>query len=540
MRAVDWDRLAPQDAEDLLSALLVRVIGAQRVDGSGGDDGADLVRRDGTDLHVYEVKKFSKRLTASQKAQIQKSLARAVERRTGMTHWHLVLPLDHSPAEEAWFEGVRAAHPGLELFWYGRTSIEVDVAANPWIARAFLPSGPEQLALKYLAGASQESAGLARGLADALPRFASLSSLLDETDPDFRFEVTSSATSQSVAVVPRDPHALARRPVTGHISVQAEAGSAGAEALESFLSYGTPLEEGAVEVIDVKLEGLPEGIETLLEAGHATSAEIRPGPFNPVAGQLALKQGGVVTARRQCVLADASRGILGGSRAVITDSAGGLSIELQMEPSGGAGKAVMQVSLADLPVHVALDLVGFVKALKEAEALEFHFQGATDAIQVKGHPADVAAHLGNVEEVLTAMQRIQDRCGAALTARATLTAQEVADIFNVDQLLRAGEIDVPLVAGALTCDAKAIREAIDRQLFPRLHLHGIASDGLEVARQKLTPPGDVELHITNLVVTNAPALRSLLHAIDAPAQVEVLIEPDNFSSAKVTLRRKPT
>jgi tetratricopeptide (TPR) repeat protein len=131
--------------------LLVRTVdGAERIDGSGGDGGVDVVvRRPGGD-HVYEIKSFHRRLTPAQRRQVVRSLQTAVKLQRDMSAWTLVLPLDPSPAEHQWLREVLAAETTANVSWMGRTAVEAAFAERPDLARAFLPGSSERRAMELL------------------------------------------------------------------------------------------------------------------------------------------------------------------------------------------------------------------------------------------------------------------------------------------------------------------------------------------------------------------------------------------------------
>jgi hypothetical protein len=126
------------------------VSGAVRIDGSGGDGGVDVVARGPVGDHVYEIKSFSRRLTAGQPRQVLKSLRTAVGMQPDMMAWTLVLPLDLSPSEDKWFRTILAAETTAEVTWMGRTAVEAAFAERPDLARALLPGSSERRAMELL------------------------------------------------------------------------------------------------------------------------------------------------------------------------------------------------------------------------------------------------------------------------------------------------------------------------------------------------------------------------------------------------------
>src|SRR6266498_1402311 len=161
---IPWDDYAPEQVETLVAAWLIRVMpGAQRVDGAGGDDGADVRAPVEGGRHIFEIKSFSRRLTRANKRQIARSLATAVERQPDMARWTLVLPLDLSPAEIRWFEQNLAPSPPVPVDWVGRTVLEAGLSEHCDLLRSFAPGSVERRAMdllvEYNTGQSDDASG---------------------------------------------------------------------------------------------------------------------------------------------------------------------------------------------------------------------------------------------------------------------------------------------------------------------------------------------------------------------------------------------
>src|SRR6202166_2187888 len=92
-----------ENFEQLVCQLLELEMGAQALDGSGGDGGIDCFRDTGSGIEVFQAKYFLSRLTPGQRAQVKHSLSRALEQ-PRLRRWVLCIPLDPTPAELAWFE----------------------------------------------------------------------------------------------------------------------------------------------------------------------------------------------------------------------------------------------------------------------------------------------------------------------------------------------------------------------------------------------------------------------------------------------------
>ena len=131
---VNWGSNPGELLESVMAVLLfqVRPNASRRVP-SQGDGGVDVVEPVEGGYHVYQIKKFAQRLTVGQKAQIKRSLNHVItdpRLDKPVVKWSLVMPLDPTSEEEAWFRElvvdapfpVRVVGP---YFW------ESEAAENP-------------------------------------------------------------------------------------------------------------------------------------------------------------------------------------------------------------------------------------------------------------------------------------------------------------------------------------------------------------------------------------------------------------------------
>jgi hypothetical protein len=98
---IEWTRTEPGDIEHLVAMLLCRENpAATHIRPSRGDGGIDVLgpADDGSGIIVYQVKSFHSNLTASQKAQVERSFHRLVDFAKAhdlkVLEWYLTLPLD--------------------------------------------------------------------------------------------------------------------------------------------------------------------------------------------------------------------------------------------------------------------------------------------------------------------------------------------------------------------------------------------------------------------------------------------------------------
>jgi hypothetical protein len=82
---------------------------------------------------IFEVKSYTARLTNNQKRKIKASLTNAAAHSS--IRWMLVVPLDPSPAEESWFDGLRQEFASIALEWRGRDWLDRQFAAHADLRR---------------------------------------------------------------------------------------------------------------------------------------------------------------------------------------------------------------------------------------------------------------------------------------------------------------------------------------------------------------------------------------------------------------------
>lgn len=197
---IRWQDLDPARVERAVK-MLIRCLHstAQGIDGSGGDDGRDI-RWDSPDgLVLFEVKSYAARLSSKQKSDIRASLRKAA--RHFPTRWTLILPLDPSPAEERWFDGLRNEFTAISLQWYGRDWLDYQFANHESLRRYV--EGTDYALLQRAAELSQEQAVLSRGVDDLIARLRALHVRAQELSPDWRVDFTAAGETTILRISER-------------------------------------------------------------------------------------------------------------------------------------------------------------------------------------------------------------------------------------------------------------------------------------------------------------------------------------------------
>jgi hypothetical protein len=208
---IRWGTLDPAKVERAVKMLIRQLLpSAQSIDGSGGDGGRDI-RWDSPDgLVIFEVKSYTARLTTGQKRKIEASLANAV------THcpvtWVLVMPLDPSPTEESWFDGLREKFSEITLEWRGRDWLDGKFAAHADLRRYV--EGTDYELLIRARELRDEQAALANGSVDLAARINALvHGRARELSRYWQVDVTTQDDETILRYSAREPDAATQDPV---------------------------------------------------------------------------------------------------------------------------------------------------------------------------------------------------------------------------------------------------------------------------------------------------------------------------------------
>ena len=211
MTAVKWDDVQHL-FEDMVSVLLSTLNpDARRIDGSGGDGGRDVQIKTETELHIYECKSFTGRLTKSRRAQIKNSLETALAHQPD--RWTLVVPIDHTPGELQWFESLEREYEACPLDWLGKDWLDRQMMTHPALKRYFV-DGVNDEVIKLIKELNFEQTGLDGNLEDGIKRIKDLSTRLNEIDPYYRIDFSIVDGEVSVSHHPKWKGAEEERPIT--------------------------------------------------------------------------------------------------------------------------------------------------------------------------------------------------------------------------------------------------------------------------------------------------------------------------------------
>lgn len=325
----------------MVSVLLSRLRQTRRVDGTGGDGGRDCYFSDEDGTDVYELKSFTGRMRRAQRLQVERSLGRGIA--NSPRSWTLVVPIDPNPAEESWFDTLKADHTGTRLEWLGETWLKDQLARFPDIIRYF--SGAAEEVIRILTAIREEDA-LPDDAAGLVQRFAGQAARLNEIDPYYWFEFTIAGESATVTAHPRYPDAPRDRPITLAVSLQFDDSSDQQETRSAFMDsmkFGTPVTIPPSSISSLALDA-PAGLGGEYQSGTL----MLDGTFQPTSEQpttVVLRVPAHPPIRRMVSLNVVERSAGGGGlRLLARDQSGFLTLELRFDFS-------QQTSQANLTYH---------------------------------------------------------------------------------------------------------------------------------------------------------------------------------------------
>jgi hypothetical protein len=242
-----------------------------RITPSKGDGGVDILDRgasaNGGDI-VYQVKRYTRPLSTTQKDNIEESWTRLQSDPRWATlnvqEWHLVTPWDPTPEAEVWLQGLDDSK--RTVVWHGLTYIESLTAKYPEVIDYYLEGGKSRIDESYLAVVAllaPDAVSQVMDVPTVSARLARALGVLDR-DPHYRYELRLGEGElpaligrpnlmmtwiqsdgpgekwQAVDVIARCAASATERPIVISGTVSAESGSNLATALQDFFDYGTP------------------------------------------------------------------------------------------------------------------------------------------------------------------------------------------------------------------------------------------------------------------------------------------------------------
>jgi hypothetical protein len=444
---IRWRDLDAMTVERAIKSLILEMHpGARPIDGSGGDGGRD-VRWDTPDgLVIFEIKSYVDRLGAPQRRNIKASLTTATQH--APIRWVLVLPLDHSPAEETWFDRLAAENPDVSLDWYGVTWLETEFSKRGHLRR--MVEGDEYRLLELARNFDREQAALVGGMSDVVDRISRIMEHAQDLSPCWTADVTVSRDGVNAVYRERYPGSAQLDPVTPKPTYLFSAEDADAaetqRRLQDFYNYGGDVTVDGKYVVDFDLDVSAESRALFAPMTQGTTDWLRfsstPQEFElPIIFQLvAVTDSGRTETRLQLQTAQPTQGNRG-LRVHATDSAGVIRAVFTIDrpPFGSAYQVDMTVTgiAGKLPytVRPAFDIFNDLTDDGDRLELRLNDQPICSVSDTPGFVAEARV----CAQVLAALEILQAHADVSFPVPDDLTYEDANDLAFGARLI-AGEM----------------------------------------------------------------------------------------------------
>lgn len=484
MTRIEWSRLEGNDIEAVISMLICgRHFEAVRVTPGQGDGGVDVFVPTYTDYasrHVYQVKGFSDRISHSQKRKIKTSLRTAAntarDEGWSIEKWSLAIPLDPTPSELSWFEGITSDFE-FPCDWIGLNSIELLAAQNPAVVDYYLRDGKDRLQnhldglTSILSNRNNRELGEPLRPDDITTDLVKIYRAINECDPHYRYEISVSQTAPTagrfegepglvavsssgtddtewvtIKIFARSLEALKERPISGKLQFLT-ADEEVAQKYKRFFDLGQPttLPSGAV----VGNVDLPGGIECNFEnaAVHIEMADEAPSETEETELLVGmLSPNGELLAELRLIRIHANAIPRGGRRTVWKDSTNFVEVEIL---ANDRPRLTINFSLSiepqgRIPSEIA-DSLRFISCLHSPNTpgLSLAYgprRWSTGVIKEQLPQRDPEAIAR--AEVAVSLSRIQHYASRRLRFPAAVTHKQAVDIKNAAQILSGEPVEI--------------------------------------------------------------------------------------------------
>lgn len=442
---VRWEDLDPGTYEDMVAVLVSRLYPeSQRIDGSGGDGGRDVVVPTENGLVVFELKSFTGRMNSSRRRQVEASLRRASEHEP--VEWFLVVPIDPNPGELDWFTRVAEGY-GFVCRWLGKCWLDGEMAAKPEIARYYAHGRRYELEefLDMLRGIGAEPPPIGDGIArTAAERAGSIVDKLNELDPHYVFGLNLQPGGRiHVSVMARYPGAEEDRPWFSARFEFADTsdGEEARRSLQESLNFGTPVVIPTEYIAELTLD-VPAGLGARLEDYEMLMSSPAPDVVEEVTVALAaVDSTGSVLKHLALRTEDATRGARG-AQISLRDRSGAVDATLRFDTCGSIlGLKWHYSQPAEFSPLDLLPAVQFAAAVETGARIAIIINGVTVGPENPG-----TARFGEQGEAarfarfLEHLAHVQMRTGALFAVRTQLTLEEERDIVMASRLLNGERI----------------------------------------------------------------------------------------------------
>ncbi len=454
----------------LLSLLHPDVV---RIDGAGGDGGRDCFLPLDDGQEIFQLKSHTGRMGRAQRHQVKESLAAAATHHP--IRWHLVVPIDPTPAEEEWFRSLQNDYV-FPLAWHGKTWLDARMAERPYVRDYFLRGTADEV-LDALRELGSEHAALDGGAPQAVARVAAVVDRLNTLDPFYEFAISVASGHRTVEIRPRYEGAERDRPIRVSVHGQFPAdpeGEAAAEAFREALDFGLAVHLDPRFVASVEIDAPAQ----LGGVFHATEVSLLPIEGPPTIASLQLRvmdPGGAVLAELPVRVSSQNTG-LAGVVLTATDATTWLTlvirahfvdrrldVTLRTELHGSVAPAALLPALAFMSVFHRPNTLTIVT--NDAAALEV----------ASGLLLDIASTVDTEQNRLIAdLSLLQQKTNVYFDVPVPLTHRDLREINEGVRLLSGESVALPWESVTLTLTPaadeptvllEAAREGLRRSLI---------------------------------------------------------------------------
>jgi hypothetical protein len=336
---------------------------------ASGDGGIDLMVPDGPGYEIRQVKRFTQRIRDAERKQIEASwrtLRSDPRLSRPITRYRLVVPVDPTPDEQAWFDELVAEAP-WPATWWGATQWHVLASRHPHVIDYFFGGGRERVAQRSRAlQASIVDPSQPLWPSDFATSVTPMLTALNSDDPHYHYELRTylieptikdvekcvmaetrrlpDGSYLTILVRPRHRYSLSDAPIQGTLTVDITDPEVAAQFREAFTAFqhfgrAVDLPEGMVSVQVTA----PGGLGGTFEGGG--------GRILPVSSNIERSPLRLVVSDRRNVLAElvlaihnVTTGPAGGAEIHLADPSNLLAGVLQISPPDGDGGRVVRFS----------------------------------------------------------------------------------------------------------------------------------------------------------------------------------------------------
>lgn len=491
---VSWGEISGEQVEDFVSQLILlhfHELAGNRIRPSRGDRGIDVRFDSPEGMVVYQIKKYCKTLTSRQRAAIKESFdtfMTQVARVSSVASWVLVMPLDPTNEDMAWFSRLTEVAP-FKCTWMGRTQLDAMAATMPALVEYHFGDSSQlkSLLLSMLQVNSaipehrvDESAPLV--LAD---RANDLVCGLNRLDPHYRYsiELLDGLQLDNVPVLHAPSgrvashfhtleqgrvlaiHTIARcaastelRPIKGTVRFEVPEGGDSDRALRDFAVYGKPFREIAGEIAEA------EGPPFTISNGSGLISFLAPqgASLPPLSLRLSDEEGGTV-------LEVPLSGVQSASGA--TDEPGvwirgyvanGLiEIECHLHASQRSVLGLKLLDCAGRPATEAIEVADFLTALKSASSAQLFKRHTSAAVFPRWDVGQESIDWSNALRMcasLRALASLQAYLDAVVIVPPTFGKDDLSAWENVARLCAGEVIETSWTSISISVDPVAAAE----------------------------------------------------------------------------------